>query len=150
MQFSEDMKALLSLFEKHRVRYVLVGGHAVNYYGYVRTTQDMNVLVYPSSANATRLMGAIEDFGFAGAGIPRRLFEDEGGAVHLGVEPNRIDIHMSLVGATNDEIFANAEVVQIDDLEVRIISLEDLLRVKRGSKRPRDQADADELSKIKV
>ena len=69
MQFSEDMKALLSLFEKHRVRYVLVGGHAVNYYGYVRTTQDMNVLVYPSSANATRLMGAIEDFGFAS--LPR-------------------------------------------------------------------------------
>jgi predicted nucleotidyltransferase len=150
MQFSEDMKALLSLFEKHRVRYVLVGGHAVNYYGYVRTTQDMNVLVYPSSANATRLMGAIEDFGFSGAGIPRRLFEGEGGAVHLGVEPNRIDILTSLVGASNDEIFANAEVVQIDDLEVRIISLEDLLRVKRGSKRPRDQADADELSKIKA
>ena len=149
MQFSDDMRALLGLFKRHRVRYVLVGGHAVNYYGYVRTTQDMDVLVYPSSANATRLVGAIEDFGFAGTGIPRRLFESEGGAVHLGVEPNRIDILTSLVGATNDEIFARSEVVQIDYVEVSIISLEDLLRVKRGSRRPRDLADADELSKIK-
>ena len=148
MQFSDDMKALIRLFKRHRVRYVLVGGHAVNYYGYVRTTQDMDVLVFPSSGNADRIMRAIGEFGFAGAGIPQGLFEREGGAVHLGVEPNRIDILTSLVGAANDEIFARSRVVQIDDVEVSIISLEDLLRVKRGSKRPRDLADADELSKI--
>jgi len=148
MQFSDDMKTLIRLFEKHRVRYVLVGGHAVNYYGYVRTTQDMDILVFPSSGNAGRIMRAIGDFGFAGAGIPRELFERGGGVVHLGVEPNRIDILTSLVGATNDEIFARSRMVQIEDVEVSIISLEDLLRVKRGSKRPRDLADADELSKI--
>jgi len=83
-----------------------------------------------------------------GAGVPRELFESEGGAVHLGVEPNRIDILTSLVGATDDDIFARSRMVEIDDVEVSIISFEDLLRVKRGSTRPRDLADADELSKI--
>ncbi len=148
MQFSDDMKALIRLFNRHGVRYVLVGGHAVNYYGYVRTTQDMDVLVLPTSDNAVRVMGAIEDFGFAGAGIPLQLFEREGGVVHLGVEPNRIDILTSLVGVQNDEIFARSQVVEIDDVELNIIAFEDLLRVKRGSKRPRDLADADELNKI--
>jgi len=148
MQFSDDMKALIRIFEKHGVRYVLVGGHAVNYYGYVRTTQGMDLLVSPSPDNAVRIMDAISDFGFAGAGIPSQLFEREGGAVHLGVEPNRIDILTSLVGVTNDEIFFRSRVVEIDDVDVNIISLEDLLRVKRGSNRPRDLADADELSKI--
>jgi hypothetical protein len=38
MFFSPDMKDLLGLFEKHQVKYALVGGFAVNFYGYMRTT----------------------------------------------------------------------------------------------------------------
>jgi predicted nucleotidyltransferase len=148
MLFSSDMKELLRLFENHGVRYVLVGGHAVNFYGYVRTTQDMDLLVSPEPANADRVMNALREFGFGGAGIPRELFERDHGAVHLGVEPNRIDILTSLKGVSTSEIFQGSSVVEIDGLGVRIISLDDLVRVKRSSDRPRDQADADELSRI--
>ena len=49
MFFSADMKTLLGLFEEHGVHYALVGGHAVNYHGYVRATQDMDVLVLPTA-----------------------------------------------------------------------------------------------------
>ena len=52
MYLSCDMWDLLELFDKHGVMYMLVGGHAVNYYGYVRTTQDIDILVYPSVKNA--------------------------------------------------------------------------------------------------
>lgn len=148
MQLSDDMKELLRLFERHSVRYTLVGGHAVNYYGYVRTTQDMDLLVLPTSENAKRIMDALSDFGFGGVGIPQALFERNGGAVHLGAEPNRIDILTSLKGVDNTTIFAGAEIVDIDGVDVWIISLEDLLQVKRCSDRPRDLADADELAKI--
>ncbi|MCU0305468.1 MAG: hypothetical protein MUC56_15550 [Thermoanaerobaculales bacterium] len=54
----------------------------------------------------------------------------------------------SVVGVENDEIFAGSRRVEIDGIPVSIISLEDLVRVKRGSKRPCDLADADELVKI--
>ncbi len=89
MQFSTDMKKLLDLFGRFRVQYTLVGGHAVNYYGYVRTTQDMDLLVLPTRKNAERVMDALSAFGFGAAGIPQELFERDQGAVHLGVEPNR-------------------------------------------------------------
>ena len=148
MQFSADMKELLRLFEEHGVQYALVGGHAVNFYGYVRTTQDMDLLVSPTAENAQRIMSALIAFGFGGAGIPQELFERDGGAVHLGVEPNRIDILTSLKGVTNTRIFKGAEVVEVDGIVVSIISLDDLLQVKRCSDRPRDLADADELAKI--
>lgn len=148
MQFSADMKRLLDLFGRFGVRYTLVGGHAVNYYGYVRTTQDMDLLVLPTPENAKRVMNALSEFGFGGAGIPRELFERDHGAVHLGVEPNRIDILTSLKGVENARIFDGAEMVEIDGVAVTIISLEDLLRAKRSSDRPRDLADADELAKI--
>jgi len=148
MLLSTDMRDLLTLFRQHGVRYVLVGGHAVNYYGYVRTTQDIDLLVFPSTENARQIMAALSDFGFGGAGIPPRLFEREGSAIHLGTEPNRIDILTSLKGVSNKRIFASSQVVDIEGEDVNIISLEHLVEVKRHSDRPRDLADADELIKI--
>ena len=148
MILTEDMKDLLTLFGEHRVRYVLVGGFAVNYYGYVRTTQDIDLLVFPSPDNARSVEAALIRFGFGGARIPRSLFEGEGGAVHLGAEPNRIDLLTSLVGVDNRTIFAGAQMVDIDGLEVSIISLDHLIAVKRSSGRIRDLADADELEKV--
>ena len=145
---SADMKELLSLFRDHGVRSVVVGGHAVNYYGYVRATQDIDVLVYPSTDNAKRIMLALNDFGFGSAGIPPALFEQPGGAVHLGAAPNRIDLLTSLKGVSNDTIFDDARRVEIEGLNVNLISLENLLNVKQSSDRPRDRADADELAKI--
>jgi predicted nucleotidyltransferase len=148
MLLSADMRELIALFRRHRVRYLVVGGHAVNYYGYVRATQDMDLLVFPSPENAQRIMNALSEFGFAGAGIPSQLFEQEGGAVHLGTEPNRIDILTSLKGISNNEIFAGAQTVEIDGETVNIISFDHLLEVKKSSDRPRDLADADELLNI--
>ncbi len=143
------MKDLLGLFQRHGVQYVLVvGGFAVNYYGYVRTTQDIDLLVFPSADNAQRIMIALSEFGFGGAGIPQELFEREGSAVHLGTEPNRIDILTNLKGVSNSMIFAGSQIVDVDEVPVRIISFDHLVEVKRSSDRPRDLADADELVKI--
>jgi hypothetical protein len=143
-----DMKDLFGLFQRHGVQYVLVGGFAVNYYGYVRTTQDIDLLVFPSADNAQRIMIALSEFGFGGAGIPQELFEREGSAVHLGTEPNRIDILTNLKGVSNSMIFAGSQIVDVDEVPVRIISFDHLVEVKRSSDRPRDLADADELVKI--
>jgi len=148
MHLSDDMQDLIRLFRKNDVRYAVVGGHAVNYYGYVRNTQDLDLLIEPTPENADRVMAALVEFGFGGAGIPHRLFEQEGGAVHLGDEPNRIDILTSLKNVGNREIFDNVLVACIDDVEVPIISLDHLLAVKRSSARARDLADAEELEKI--
>jgi len=147
MLFSQGMKDLIRLFEKYGVRYVLVGGFAVNYYGYVRTTQDIDFLIYPSPENAPRIMLALTDLGFGKAGIPVEYFAREGSAIHLGVEPNRIDLLTCLKGVANDTIFANMERIQLEDISLNIIALQDLLAAKHQSGRSRDRADADELEK---
>ncbi|MCP4896588.1 MAG: hypothetical protein GY906_06385 [bacterium] len=148
MLFSDDMRELLQLFEKNDVEYVLVGGFAVNYYGYVRTTQDIDFLILPSAENAQRLMQALSDFGFGGAGIPIDCFEQPGSAVHLGVEPNRIDLLTKLKGVSCSTVFAGARRVEIEGTQLNIISLEHLVEAKQNSNRPRDLADADELLRI--
>ena len=148
MFFSEDMKDLINLFNKHDVSYVLVGGFAVNYYGYVRTTQDIDFLIFPSKSNAIKVMSALKDFGFGKAGIPKEYFEEAGNAVHMGVEPNRIDLLTHLVGIDNKQIFLNYRQITMDGLLVNIIAYPDLIKAKKSSKRLRDQADAEELEKI--
>jgi hypothetical protein len=66
--WSEFLHALIS----RRVRFVLVGGHAVAGHGEPRLTEDLDVLVEPTLANARRLREALVDFGFGALGLPRR------------------------------------------------------------------------------
>lgn len=139
------MKDLINLFRKHDVKYALVGGFAVNYYGYARTTQDIDFLLYPSKQNAKKIMNALTDFGFGKAGIPQKYFEESGNAIHLGAEPNRIDLLTHLVGISNDKIFANLQQINFEGIDINIIAYSDLLEAKQKSKRLRDQADAEEL-----
>jgi predicted nucleotidyltransferase len=147
MIFTSDMQELIEIFERLGVEYVLVGGFAVNYYGYVRTTQDVDILLRPSEENAARVMEALAEFGFGQAGIPPECFTREGTAVHLGEEPNRIDLLTRLKGVSIEEVFSNLERVEYQGLNLNIIGLSDLLACKRSSDRPRDLADADELEK---
>ncbi|MCU0235058.1 MAG: nucleotidyltransferase [Thermoanaerobaculales bacterium] len=148
MLFTTDMRDLLRLFGQHDVEYVMVGGFAVNFYGYVRATQDIDLLVFPSPENARRVMAALSDFGFGSAGISATLFEHEGSAIHLGAEPNRIDLLTSLRGVSSTAVFEGAREVELEGVTIRIISLAHLVESKRTSDRARDLADAEELTKI--
>ena len=147
MLFSKDMKELIELFERFHVEYALVGGFAVNYYGYVRTTQDIDLLINPSQKNAERIVGALAVFGFGNAEIPQDYFERAGSAIHLGVEPNRIDILTHLVSVSNEQIFSHIKKVSVEGILIPIISRDDLIEVKRKSERFKDKADAEELEK---
>lgn len=138
----------LSCLNKHNVTYVLIGEFAVNFYGYVRTTQDIDILIVPSTDNAKRTMMALKDFGFGSAGIPETCFELESIAIHLGVEPNRIDLLTHLKGLSSAEVFARAKQISHEGVSFPVISYQDLIRCKKESDRLKDLADADELEKI--
>ncbi len=51
------------------------------------------------------MMKVLFDFGFGGAGIPQEAIETEGHVIHLGVEPNRIDLLTSVKGVSNKALF---------------------------------------------
>ncbi|MGE5340181.1 MAG: nucleotidyltransferase [Candidatus Omnitrophota bacterium] len=141
------MKEFIELLEKHQVEYVVVGGFAVNYYGYIRTTQDIDFLIFPSSQNSQKMIDALDDFGFGNAGITGDIFENAGNAVHLGVEPNRIDLLTNLKGVSNEEVFKKKKRVKYKNIFLNIIDLSDLLDCKRCSDRLKDLADVEELEK---
>jgi predicted nucleotidyltransferase len=148
MVFTKDMKDFVEILKRNQVRHVLVGGFAVNYYGYVRTTQDIDILIFPSKKNAQKMMAALQEFGFGSAGIPQKCFEMEGSAVHMGAEPNRIDLLTRLKGVPNGEIFKKKKRVQYKKVFLNLISFDHLIKVKKHSNRLKDLADVDELLKL--
>lgn len=64
IELTRDWREFLSLLIARRVRFVLIGGHAVAGHGEPRLTEDLDVFVEPSTRNAKRLREALVDFGF--------------------------------------------------------------------------------------
>jgi hypothetical protein len=58
--------------KRHGVRFLLIGAHALAAHGRPRFTQDLDVLVDPTPANARRVSAAIAEFGFPGPGRSAR------------------------------------------------------------------------------
>ena len=58
-----DFKEFLQLLNANGVEYLLVGGYAVGYHGYVRATADMDVWVAVNARNAEKAVAALREFG---------------------------------------------------------------------------------------
>ena len=145
---TRDFKDFLQLLKKHKVKFLICGGHAVGFHGYPRLTMDFDILIYPSKANAERIMVALNEFGFGKAGIPLEAFLQEGTAVTLGVQPNQIDLLTSVSHQPAVEIFKNAVQGKLEGFNVLFISKNDLINAKKSSNRLKDRADAEELEKM--
>ncbi len=69
-----DFKEFLQFFHLRGVEYLLIGGWAVAYYGYPRSTGDIDIWANATPANAERIVLALADFGFdASAGVDASL-----------------------------------------------------------------------------
>lgn len=145
---SGDMHDFLELLIKHRVQFALCGGFAVTYYGFIRTTMDIDILVYPSTANASRIMQALTEFGFGNAGIAPLAFESPGAVITLGAQPNQIDLLTSMSTESADAVFGGLHFTEIWGMRIPVVSRRSLLRAKKEAGRPKDRIDYEELTAL--
>ncbi len=145
--FSPDVLEFLKLLERHRVRYMIVGGEAVIFYGHIRFTGDIDVFFDRSPANAHRLFSALQDFwkqDVPGIDDPSRL-QDTGTVFQFGLPPNRIDLLNDIDGIDFEEAWRGRTEIRIEhesgSISVAYIGLDDLIENKRASGRPKDLDD---------
>ena len=141
----QDFADFLKLLDSHRVEFLLIGGYAVGLHGYPRGTADLDVWVSMKPDNASRLVDALREFGFAMPKLTPALFLEEDKLVRMGVPPLRIDILTSIPGVNFEESFGRRKIVSVGDLEIPVISLEDLKTNKRATGRRQDLTDVDHL-----
>lgn len=138
---SQDWNEFLRLLTHHRVRFVLVGGHAVAVHARPRHTEDLDVFVEPTRANARRLRAALVDFGFGSVCPPVELLATAGKVFMLGRPPYRLDILTAIDAVPFRDAWRTRVEVKTAAGPVQVIGREALLTNKLAAGRPKDLAD---------
>ena len=143
IQLDQNFKEFLNLLQQHGAEYLLIGGYAVNFHGYVRYTGDMDIYVSLSAANAIRVAAALNELGFDE--VNPEMFTKPSSMIRIGVAPTKLEVTNFIDGVTFEDCYANRLRVQIDGVDVNVMSLTDLRRNKRASGRLKDLADLEKL-----
>lgn len=122
-----DFKELLQLFAEYEVRYLILSAYSVAYYGYVRSTGDLDVWLDSSFDNSANIIKALNKFGFSMIGLSEKDFQETESVVQLGCPPYRIDLITSADGFNFDECFSKKIIHLTDNIPVNIISKTDLI-----------------------
>jgi hypothetical protein len=127
MAENPDYKELLQLLNESDVDYLIVGGFAVMKYGEPRYTEDLDIWVRNSTANALRLVEALKRFGapLEHDGITA-AFADTQIVYQIGIAPVRIDILTQITGVEFDEAWINRVPSIFFGIPVNFISHSDL------------------------
>jgi predicted nucleotidyltransferase len=148
---------LLRTLERHGVDYVLIGGLAVQAYSAWRTTQDVDVIVDPTEDNYARVVAALREL----HAVPRGIDADDvpdptdpdtlrsGASLFLDTTAGPFDVLQDAAGARPyPQMRADAVAVDVSGISVRIVGLNDLIRLKRAADRPIDREDIAVLSAL--
>lgn len=150
MILNKDLRELLAFLTEHRVEYLIAGGHAVAFHGYPRLTEDLDLFVRADGENATRLMAALDAFGFGGVGLTAADFVADDRVIQLGRAPNRVDLLTRLWGVTFDDAWTHKVAGTLDGIPVWILDRAHLIQNKRATARPQDLADAAALEALEA
>jgi predicted nucleotidyltransferase len=153
--FSKDIQEFLKLLDTHEVKYVIVGGEAVIYYGCARLTGDVDFFFGTSKENAQCLYDTLHEFW--GGDIPgvdsfEELMEP-GTILQFGVPPNRIDLVNRIDCVTFEESWIGKTTLSMNisgkSIPVYFIGLDQLIANKEAIGRPKDLEDLKYLKKAK-
>ena len=142
---------LLALLADAGVQYIVVGGVAVTLNGYVRLTEDVDLLLEPSRENIAHFLETMSRYG---EGFARELsgddFTDEEGAIRIveEVEQCQVDVFTRMSGLHYSDLLVDAGTFRTGPRIIRFASRAALIRQKEQSVREKDRLDVMALRRI--
>ena len=138
-------------FSLNRVKYLTIGGFAVNIYGYGRNTGDIDIFIEDSIENRENLRLALKQSGI-GDFENMSTIQFIPGWTDISLNFNlRLDIMTSVKGLENktfEQLLEKAYIAEISDIPVYFIDYENLIIAKKAANRPKDILDIEELEKL--
>lgn len=141
MELVTDWKELLTLFDQHGVKYMLIGGYAVSFHARPRMTQALDLFLEASVENSLRLHRALGEFGFGSVFPDPTIFNDPDLVIVLGQPSVKLDLLTTIPGVSFEESYSRRSTFLWAGVPVQVISREDLIQAKRASGRARDLED---------
>jgi len=145
--FSKDILDFLYLLAKYKIKYVIVGGEAVIYYGHARLTGDIDIFYEASDDNVQKLFEMLNKFwdnNIPGIKSAEELM-NKGNVFQFGVPPNRIDLLNTIENVDFIEAWRNKKEEQTNKgkeyFKIYYIGLQELIKNKESLNRFRDKDD---------
>lgn len=145
LELPNDFKEFLRLLRARGVEYLVVGGWAVIYHGYPRATDDLDIWIAISPANAERIVNVFREFGFNVPELSADLFLKDDSLIRIGVEPVRIEVMTSISGVNFEDCYSRRLETELNEEPVSLINLRHLRQNKEASGRLKDLSDLENL-----
>jgi hypothetical protein len=144
------------------VKYLITGGFAVNLYGYVRLTVDLDLALALGEANLKAALAVLADLGYrpsvpvpaadlADPAKRREWIEGKGALVFTFVQPDQphhhVDVFLQLPFDFETAWQARTN-IEVGDVALPVVGIDTLIALKRIAGRPRDLSDVEQLERI--
>lgn len=147
MILEKDFVDFLKLLNEYEVEYLVIGGYALGFHGFPRTTGDIDIWINRTEANAKKMIGVIDEFGFSALVLIKKDLLEKGIITQLGYPPLRIDILNEIDGVEFIKAVKNKLIFQAAQIPVTFIGIEDFIKNKEASGRRKDLIDLKQLKK---
>ncbi|MBI3192913.1 MAG: hypothetical protein HYZ34_00435 [Ignavibacteriae bacterium] len=144
LNLNREFLTFIKLLHENNVEYLLIGGYAVNYFGYARPTGDLDIWVNPTNENHDKLIKALKHFHYNTEKLAEKDFTQPV-AFFLGEPPFQIDVLNRISGIHFSDAYSRRNILTIKDVQIQIIHLQDLRINKLVSGRHRDLDDLENL-----
>lgn len=150
--FLDTHQELLASLILHEVDFIIIGGFAVIFHGYRRTTGDVDIWIKPDNENKGNLLKALESFGVTPEALQELASLDfqQHLAFHIGQEPDKIEFLTQISGVNYDEADSQKVIADVDQLKIPFLNYHHLVLSKMNTGRLRDKADIEELQKVNM
>lgn len=149
----KDILEVWSFLNKNQVKYIMIGGFAVNLHGFRRFTEDMDLWILDTLQNRQNLRKAFLELGIGDLPSLENI-EFISGWTDFHMSSNLVlDLMTTIPGLENisfEECLASASIGNIEGIEVPFLHINHLIMAKEATKRPKDLIDLAELQKIKL
>lgn len=146
---NEDYKEMLQLLSEEDAKFIVVGAYALAAHGFPRATGDIDIWINPEINNARKVMNALKRFGCPLFELSIDDLLTKGTIFQIGVAPRRIDIITSIDGVEFNEAWDDCIKLQVEGIQIPILSLDKLIKNKESSGREKDTLDLKNLKRIK-
>jgi hypothetical protein len=149
-----NLRALLEALNEHGVHFVVIGGVAVGAHGFVRGTEDLDLVPDPDPANLQRLTQALKALDTTLPTVGGRPFDpsSDSGVIRRGgnvsgiTKFGELDVVQHARGVPSySQLAEDAVASELLDVPVRVCSLARLREMKRAQGRTQDQLDLENL-----
>lgn len=156
-------KKIFKELEKAKINYLIVGGVAVNLYGYARFTGDVDILLALNPSNLSKMDKLMHSLDYVER-IPVNIKElgnktklnefikKKGLKAYTSISNSQpqLDIDVIVEQSIDFKDYDKGKtIIKVWDMELPVVSIDDLIKMKKSAKRAKDMLDIEALLKLK-